>query len=72
MTIPCVIALPLDAAQRLLRDAGVSAIGVTRTGPPRGGPIGVLRIIRQRATDAGVELVTSASVSLADREACHD
>jgi hypothetical protein len=67
-----VIARPLDAAQRLLRQAGVELVEIKQTQPPRGGLKGPLRVIRQRATADGVELVVAASAPLPDGEDSHD
>jgi len=72
MSAPSVIAMPLEAAERLLGDAGVVAVRVRRTQPPRGGPAGPLRVIRQRETHDGVELVVSPSAPLPERETSHD
>ena len=72
MSAPSVIARPLEAAERLLGDAGVAAVRVRRTQPPRGGPSGPLRVIRQRETRDGIELVVSPSVPLPQREKSHD
>ncbi len=72
MIAPCVIARPLETAERLLREAGVSSVEIKQTRPPKGGPSGPCRVIRQRATPSGIELVTAASALLAEREAPHD
>jgi hypothetical protein len=72
MSHPCVIARPLDGAQRMLREAGVTMVDVKQTMPPRGGPNGALRVIRQRAGSDGVEIVVAASAPLPETEACHD
>jgi hypothetical protein len=72
MSAPSVIARPLEGAERLLGAAGVVAVGVERTQPPRGGPAGPLRVIRQRETSDGVELVVSPSLPLPERERSHD
>jgi hypothetical protein len=39
---------------------------VNQTSPPRAAPAGPLRVVRQRTTPAGVELVLAASVPLAE------
>jgi len=72
MNGPSVIARPLLVAERLLADAGVAAVEVQRTEPPRGGPAGPLRVIRQRETADGIELVVAPSVPLLNREEAHD
>jgi len=72
MTVPCVIARPLEAAERMLGEAGVTAVEVTRTGPPRRPLSGPLRVIRQRAAPGGVELVVAGSAPLPETEACYD
>ena len=72
MSVPSVIARPLGAAERLLGDAGVVAVRVDRAHPPRGGPAGPLRVIRQRETRDGIELVVSPSVPLPEKEESHD
>jgi hypothetical protein len=72
MITPRAIALPMEAAQRLLRQQGETAIAVRQTRPPRGEPSGPLRVIRQLTSGGGVELVVAASIPLPDREASHD
>jgi hypothetical protein len=71
VTIPCVIAWPLDAAQRMLHDVGVSVIAVKQTQPPKGGLEGPLRVVRQRGTTDAVELVVAAAAPLPETEASH-
>jgi hypothetical protein len=68
----CVIAMVLDDAERMLREEGVTAVDVIRTQPPRGGPAGPLRVVRQRQTHDGVELMVSPSAPLPEREKSHD
>ena len=69
---PSVIGRPLDIAEGMLREAGVTAVSVRRSQPPRGGPGGPLRVIRQREAAQGVELVVAASVPLPETEESHD
>lgn len=68
MKRPSVIARPLEEARRLLEEAGARAVEVVETGPPRGGPTGALRVVRERWTGEGVHLVVAASVVLAEEE----
>ena len=64
MKAPSVIARELSEARRMLEDAGVTAAATTRTAPPGEAPSGPLRVVGQRETAEGVELVGAASVSL--------
>ncbi len=68
MSIPCVIALPVGEARRMLEEAGVAVAGTVETGPPEGAPSGPRRVVGQRAREEGVELVVAASVALSGEE----
>ena len=68
MKEPSVIARPLPEARAVLEAAGVKVVAVVETRSPKGAPEGPLRVVRQRATPEGVELVTTASVPLVRRE----
>lgn len=68
MREPSVIARPLPEARAILEAAGVKVVAVVETRSPKGAPEGPLRVVRQRATGEGVELVTTASVPLVRRE----
>lgn len=72
MTIPEVTAFLLDDAQRLLAEAGVTGLRIVITGPPRGGPAGPLRVIRQRLLAGGVELTAASSCMLPEKEQRND
>ncbi len=64
LQVPLVLSRELDEAERLLREAGVESIEVKETAPPRRpGPAGPPRVVRQRFTPYGVELVVAASVA---------
>ena len=62
MSAPSVIAMRLDEAKRLLWQAGLSVVEVQRTAPPRGGPGGPERVVRERHAAEGVYLVVAAGV----------
>jgi hypothetical protein len=68
MKTPLVIARELSEARRVLAEAEVAAAAPTRTGPPGEAPCGPLRVVRQRETAEGVELVVAASVALSGGE----
>ena len=68
MKTPLAIARELSEARRVLAEAGVTAAATSRTGPPGKGPSGPLRVVRQRETAEGVELVVAASVALSGGE----
>jgi hypothetical protein len=68
MKAPSVIARPLPEARAILEAAGAKVAAVAETRSPRGAPEGPLRVVRQRVTPEGVELVTTASVPLVRRE----
>ncbi len=72
MSVPCVIAMPVEVAERMLREAGVTVIKARHTAPPRGGLRGPLRVVRQRTIQDGIELVVAASAPLPEAEAPHD
>lgn len=58
------VALPLAEAERLMAEAGVRVVEVTRTAPPGGGPGGPLRVVRERWSAEGVHLVVAAAVPM--------
>ncbi len=65
LQIPLVLSCELLEAERLLREAGVDLIDVTQTAPPRRRPpAGPPRVVRQRITARGVQLVVAPSVPL--------
>ena len=68
MSIPCVVARPLSEAKRVLEAAGILKATVAQTSPPQGAPAGPLRVVRQRSTSDGVELVVVGSVPLPERK----
>ena len=68
MKAPSVIARPLPEARAILEAAGAKVAAVVETRSPKGAPGGPLRVVRQRVTPEGVELVTTASVPLVRRE----
>jgi hypothetical protein len=68
MKTPLVIARELSEARRVLAEAEVAVTATTRTGPPGEAPSGPLRVVRQRETAEGVELVVAASVALSGGE----
>jgi hypothetical protein len=72
VTIPEVVAFPLEEAQTVLAEAGVTQVLVCATSPPRGGPPGPMRIIRQRILSEGVELVATPTIVLKQKEPDHD
>jgi hypothetical protein len=72
MSAGSVIGRDLSDAQRILQQAGVSAVGVARTAPPGRAPAGPLRVVRQRTTAEGVQLVAAASVPLSGEGDRHD
>jgi len=68
MKAPWVIARPLSEARAILEAAGAKVTAVAETRSPKGAPAGPLRVVRQRVSPEGVELVTTASVPLIRRE----
>jgi len=68
MSVPWVVARLLSEARAILEEAGVQVGAVMETRAPGGAPEGPPRVIRQRATPEGVELVTTASVPSIRRE----
>jgi len=48
MSIPSVIAFPLEEAKKALSAAGIGRVEVSRTAPPSGGRGGVERVVRER------------------------
>lgn len=72
MSIPCVVARPLAQARRMLEEAGVTVAAVKETAPPRGAPSGPLRVLRQRETDAGLELTAGRSTPLVGENGLDD
>ena len=60
MSIPDVRGLPPAEARRRLTAAGVAEITQTVTAPPRRPVAGELRVVRQRETQRGTELVVAA------------
>ena len=68
MKTPSVIARTATEARAILEAAGVKVAGVVETEPPKGAPGGPQRVVRERVTPDGVELVTAASVALVRRE----
>lgn len=71
MNTPTVIALPLDQAEAVLQQQGVTIANVKQTRPPGAAPIGPVRVIGQRTSPTGVELVVAASVPLLETEKNH-
>ncbi len=66
---PDVVGRRLGEAVILLYEAGAAGVRIVRTSPPWAGrPKGVERVIRQRRTDGGVELVVAAEGYLRGRE----
>jgi hypothetical protein len=59
---PSVVALTLDEARSVLRDAGVEVLTVTETAPPARRLAGPLRVLRERWQGEGVHLLVAASV----------
>jgi len=73
MSRPSVIARTLTEARQMLEAAGVQAIAVTYTSPPSGRvPAGPERVVRERMTLEGVELLVAASVPPPEGKDCHD
>ena len=73
MSRPDVLGLPVEEAQRLLADAGVPEVTVTETAPPGGRkPAGPWRVVRQRETEHGVELLVAATFPPPQGVDCHD
>jgi len=72
MNAPSVIARPLSEAQRILQAAGVQAVVTKQTSPPHGAPSGALRVVRQRLTSEGLELVVAPSAPLLEGTESHD
>ena len=68
MKAPSVIARPLPEARAIIEAAGATVAGVVETRSPKGAPGGPLRVVRERVTPEGVELVTTSSVPLVRRE----
>jgi hypothetical protein len=68
MNRPSVIALPIGEAREVLDEAGVGVAATIQTGPPGGPPPGPPRVVRERGTEEGVELVVAASVTLSGEE----
>jgi hypothetical protein len=64
MRAPSVIARELSEARRILEEAGAAGAATRRTAPPGEAPSGPLRVVGQRETAEGVELVVAASVTL--------
>jgi hypothetical protein len=52
----------------LLEDAGTQVVGVTETAPTGRPPAGPARVVRERMTEEGVQLVTAASIALGDSD----
>jgi hypothetical protein len=71
MTAPSVVALRLDEAEAVFQRQGVAIANVKQTHPPGSAPDGPLRVIRQRMSPKGVELVVAASVPLLETERNH-
>jgi len=63
VTRPCVVARGLEAARRMLAEAGVTVLSVTRTSPPKGAAPGPLRVVRAREEAAGVHLLAAAETA---------
>jgi hypothetical protein len=72
MSVPCVLARTLAEARRILQSQGVPVLAIEETAPPHGRPAGPLRVVRQRVTGEGVQLVAAASVPLAEGRDCHE
>lgn len=66
-----VIARPLVEARSALEAAGVAAVVVATTAPPRGAPSGPLRVVRERWEGGRVCLVAAASLPLPEEEVGH-
>ncbi len=64
MKAPSVICRSRSEAEGILREAGVRVTAIRRTAPAGGAPSGVERVVRQRGSEEGVELVVAASVVL--------
>ncbi|MBN1459213.1 MAG: hypothetical protein JXA57_06740 [Armatimonadetes bacterium] len=71
MIVPTVVALLLDQAEAVLQQQGVAVASVKQTHPPEPIPVGPLRVIRQRTSPEGVELVAAASIPLLETEKNH-
>ena len=59
-----VLGLPLAEAERVMAEAGVRVVEVTRTAPPGGAPEGPLRVVRERRSAEGMHLVVAAAVPM--------
>jgi hypothetical protein len=66
VTRPCVLARRLDAARRILAEAGVTVLSVTQTSPPKGPDSGPLRVVRAREEAEGVHLLVAAETAPAE------
>ncbi len=66
MTGPSVLARTATDARVLLEDAGARVLSVTETAPPRGAVSGPKRVVRERWTPEGVQLVVAGSLTLAE------
>jgi hypothetical protein len=63
MSRPSVIARPLAEARRILEATGAHEIAVKYTSPPsKPPPAGPQRVLRERVTSEGIELVVAACV----------
>ena len=62
MSRPSLIALPLEEAREALRLAGITAVEVSHTAPPRGRPGGMARVVRERYPGEVAELTVAEAV----------
>jgi hypothetical protein len=71
MNAPHVVAWRLDEAEAVLQRQGVAIVNVKQARPPGSTPGGPLRVIRQRMSPEGAELVAAASIPLLETEKNH-
>ncbi len=68
MSIPSVIAFPLEEAKKALSAAGIGRVEVSRTAPPSGGRGGVERVVRERYCEDTAYLTVAEAIPGPERE----
>jgi hypothetical protein len=68
MSGPSVVGRLLEEAERILAEHGIAVAEVKRTESPLRSPAGPLRVVRERRTPEGVQLLVAAMVPLPEPE----